>query len=264
MWKQPFGDRWALSSVAYKRIDDDMYLKVRAGEYTGNGNSAATLSSASAAFYDSNELNPTRSQSSNDGTTAWYWNSNFVRFTAKYSVTDLTGIYSAAWVAGVGQEDARIFNLRMSNSTSLSGSAFFGFGTPVQDPNFDALVEKFYCNWTSVGSSNGSDNAADVTKGRLNGSQYQSFALQSSGIWLPTVNNLRFAPTRSCTNTGVVDTAGTGGFQYSTTWDSNTNMMSSTLSNAAQSYQLLGKGSFSTYKDRVKDVLGWTSSNLAP
>jgi hypothetical protein len=264
MWQQPASDRWALSSIAYKRIDDNMYLKVRSGEYKGNGSSSATLSTAADAYYDSGELNPTRSQTSNDGTTPWYWNGNFIRFTAKYSVTDLTGIYSAAWVAGVGEEDARIFNLKMENNTSLAGAAFFGFGSPVQDPNFDGLVSKFYCNWTAVGGANGGNSDADIGKGRISGSQYQTFALQSSGIWLPTVNNIRFAPTRSCGKTGVIDTAGTRGFKYSRNWDSGTNAMSTTLSDTVDTYELLGKGSYSTYLDRVKATLGWTSTNLVP
>jgi hypothetical protein len=264
MWKQPVGDRWALSSIAYKRVDDDMYLKVRAGEYTGSGSSAATLTSSADAFYESGELNPTRSQDSNDGTTAWYWNGNFVRFSAKYSVTDLTGIYSAAWVAGSGQEDARIFNLKMQNSTSPSGLAFFGFGSPVQDPNFDALVAKFYCNWTAVGGTNGGNTSDTVAKGMINGSQYQSFALQTSGIWRPTVNNLSFAPTRSCNKTGAVTTDGAQ-FKYSREWSSMTNSMKTTdLADSIATHNLLGKDTYTTYKDRVKAMLGWSSASLVP
>ena len=264
MWRQN-GDRWALSTVAYKRIDDNMYLKMRAGEYTGNGSSSATLSSAANAFYESGELNPSRSQETNDGTTAWHWNGNFVRFTSKYSLTDQTGIYSAAWVAGVGQEDARVFNLKMTNNTSLAGAGFFGFGTPVQDPDFDALIGKFYCNWTGIVTENLRSGLTDnQARGYFEGSQYQAFALQSSGIWTPTENNLRFAPTTSCGKTGQVDTAGSGNFQYSRSWDSVNNRMSTTLDNSADTSNLIGKSTYSTYKARLKDLLGWTASSLVP
>ena len=89
--------------------------------------------------------------------------------------------------------------------------------------------------------------------------------MQSSGIWSPTVSNTRFAPTRSCGKTGVIDTAGNGGFKYARNWNATTNSMDNVnLVDTIDTNLLLDKGSESTYKDKVKRLLGWTSTNLVP
>ena len=40
--------------------------------------------------------------------------------------------------------------------------------------------------------------------------------------------------------------------------------MSTTLSDTIDTYELLGRGSYTTYLDRVKAILGWTSTSLVP
>ena len=267
---QASNSQWVLSSLAYKRIDDNLYVKSRKGIYKGQG-ASDTLTTAADAFFDSGELNPTRSQASSGATVPWYWSANFVRFAAKYSLTDMTGIYSAGWVAGVNAEDSRIFNMSItSTGTSLGGQALFGFGYPMQDPLYDGLVSHFYCNWTSrmTSDSSLSPSTASAQKGYKEGAQYQAISLTTAARWVPTQNNLRFAPSSTCGKTGVVDTAGTGNFSYSTQWDQALNSgaggMSATLSSATTTDQLLTKGSSATFKDRVKSTIAWTSTTLIP
>lgn len=261
---------WVLTSMAYQRDDDDFYVKTRKSIYTSSG-ANPNLSTADDAFFNSGELNPSRS----NGSQAWNWKNDFVRFSAKYKLSDMSGIYSSAWQAGNGDTNSRIFNILISNTTSYSGKAYFGFGDAVQNAAFDGLVSHFYCNWTgrmtgAEDSNYPSSYSIDQIRGRKEGSQSQEMTLNDSGKWVSTKNHLKFAPSSTCNKTGVIDTDGRGNFSYSTTWDGAINAMSTSTYNSAPDRDTLHVraagtfGTFPTYKDLVKRELNWTSSSFVP
>jgi hypothetical protein len=266
---QAAGTDWVLSSIAYQRDDDDFYVKSRKSIYKGAG-SSPNLNTASDAFFNSGELNPSRA----DGASDWHWKSNFVRFSAKYKLSDMSGIYSSAWQAGNGDSHSRIFNILITNISSYSGKAYFGFGDPVQSSDFDGLVSHFFCNWT--GRMTGSEDinypssySQDQIRGRKEGSQSQEMTMNDAGKWIATKNHLKFAPSSTCNKRGVIDPDGRGNFSYSTTWDSSTNSMSTTTYSSAPDRDTLhvratSGPSYATYKDLVKAELGWSSSRFVP
>ncbi len=261
---------WVLSSIAYQRDGDDFYVKSRKSIYTGAG-ANPNLTTADDAFFNSGELNPSRS----DRNSAWNWKNDFVRFSAKYKLSDMSGIYSSAWQAGNNDTNSRIFNILISNTTNYSGKAYFGFGDAVQNPAFDGLVSHFYCNWT--GRMTGSEDSNyptsysyDQIRGRKEGSQSQEMAMNDDGKWVATRNHIRFAPTSTCNKRGVIDTDGRGNFSYSTTWNGATRAMSTDTYSSAPDRDTLHVrasgtfGTYPTYKDLVKAELGWTASRFVP
>jgi len=265
---------WVLSSMAYQRDDDTFYVKTRKSIYTYSGGGTPNLTTADDAFFNSGELNPSRSTS----TSNWNWKNDFVRFSAKYSLTDMSGIYSSAWQAGGSDSHSRIFNILISNTTNYTGKAYFGFGDAVQNSAFDGLVSHFYCNWT--GRMTGDDDinyptsySSDQIRGRKEGSQSQEMAMNSSGKWVATKNSLKFAPTSTCNKRGVIDTDGRGNFSFSTTWDGSIvpfgGMSVSTYNSAPDRDTLHVRatgtlGTYPTYKDLVKAELGWSASRFVP
>ena len=69
-----FNGWWTITSIIYKKIDNNLYLKGRKGRYYYNdANADLTTANSSEAIMLTGELNPTQSQSSNDGTTNWKW-----------------------------------------------------------------------------------------------------------------------------------------------------------------------------------------------
>ena len=272
---------WVLSSMAYQRDDDTFHVKTRKSIYTYGGGGTPNLTTADDAFFNSGELNPSRSTS----TSNWNWKNDFVRFSAKYSLTDMSGIYSSAWQAGPGDSHSRIFNILISNTTNYTGKAYFGFGDAVQNSAFDGLVSHFYCNWT--GRMTGDDDlnyptsySSDQIRGRKEGSQSQEMAMNDSGKWVATKNHLKFAPTSTCNKRGVIDTDGRGNFSYSTTWDPTISGgglpgiplgdMSTTTYTSAPDRDTLHvraagtSGTYPAYKDLVKAELGWSASRFVP
>ena len=135
----------------------------------------------------------------------------------------MVGSYTFGWVAGVGGEDTRLFNVKITESSStLRGEAFFGFGTAMQSTSYDGLVSNFYCNWTQRGKQ-GITNE----RGTYDGSQRQRFSLSSNGFWRPdnfgtseNANQIFFAPTTTCGQTGA-HTSGTS-FRYDQDLNSST------------------------------------------
>ena len=268
--------------MAYQRDDDTFHVKTRKSIYTYGGGGTPNLTTADDAFFNSGELNPSRSTS----TSNWNWKNDFVRFSAKYSLTDMSGIYSSAWQAGPGDSHSRIFNILISNTTNYTGKAYFGFGDAVQNSAFDGLVSHFYCNWT--GRMTGDDDvnyptsySTDQIRGRKEGSQSQEMAMNDSGKWVATKNHLKFAPTSTCNKRGVIDTDGRGNFSYSTTWDSTIaplgDMSTTTYSSApnrdtlhvrSQDQLLMRKPdgtlTYPYYKDLVKAELAWSTSQFVP
>ena len=197
----------------------------------------------------------------------------------------MSGIYSSAWQAGNGDSHSRIFNILITNTENYAGEAYFGFGDPVQKGDFDGLVSHFFCNWTGRMTSTDDSNypssySEDQLRGRKEGSQSQEMTLNASGKWRATKNHLKFAPSSTCNKTGVIDTAGTGNFSYSTRWNASAGSMSTDTSiytpapnrdtlhvrSASQLTEVNSDSSlkYPTYKDLVKDELGWSASRFVP
>ena len=163
----------------------------------------------------------------------------------------------------MGSEKARVFNVLMDDSGGrLAGVGFFGFGAPMQggvwdgvqnifraDP-YDGLIDSFICNWTNVGQSNGN------TRGQFTDrAQMQVFALASTGgHWQVVSNRLAYAPSSSCTDTGLVNSVG-GSFQVQQYDPSATNAVR--LQQAVTTDSLQRKDSSdSSIKDYIRRRLG--------
>ena len=210
--------------MAYQRLDEQIYVKARSGRYAGDP-ANADLDPASnalltmAAYQHNGELDPSRSQDA--GYTAghyapWKWTGGFTRLGSQFNVNSLTGALSLGWVAGVGGQPTRLLNVLTSDAGgSLGGVAFFGLGNPVQGARYapasgwstlayDGLVAGFVCNPTGVGQANG------PARGEFNDrAQLQIFGLSASQqAWRPSLSALAYAPTSSCSDTGLVDGAG--------------------------------------------------------
>ena len=264
------GNGWKLSSVAYQRLDDTMYVKARAGAYAGDPanpglNLAGNALMGIAAFQHNGELDPTRSQDSGYSAShyaAWKWTGGFTRLGAEFNVGSFTGAFSSGWVAGIGLEQTRLFNVLMSDAGgTLGGVGFFGFGNPMQGATYnpasgwasqpyDGLVGSFVCNWTRVGQGNG------PTRGEFSDqAQMQIFTLSGNQqFWRPTVSALAYAPSSTCTDTGLIDSAG-GHYRYE---QADAGAPSGLAQQAGvRAHRLQGKRSGdATIKDFIVDILG--------
>ena len=264
-------NNWKLTSVAYQRLDDTMYVKARTGSYGGDpANLTPSLAGSSlfgfAAFQNNGELDPTRSQSPGYGNAsyaAWKWTGGFTRLGAQFNISDFTGTFSSGWVAGVGSEKARVFNVLMDESAGrLAGVGFFGFGAPMQggvmdmgrgtftaDP-YDGLIDSFICNWTNVGQANGNTRGQYTDR-----AQMQVFALASGGShWQVVSNKLAYAPSSTCADTGLVNTVG-GSFQVQQYDASAANSLRLQAAPTADSLQRKDS-SDSSIKDYIRRRLG--------
>ena len=215
---------WQLSSVAYQRLDEQIYVKARSGRYAGDSANADIDPASSAllpmaAYQHNGELDPSRSQDAGYSAghyAAWKWTGGFTRLGSQFNVNSLTGALSLGWVAGVGGQPTRLLNVLVNDAGgSLGGVAFFGLGNPVQGARYapasgwstlayDGLVAGFVCNPTGVGQANG------PARGEFNDrAQLQIFGLSASQqAWRPSLSALAYAPTSSCSDTGLVDGAG--------------------------------------------------------
>ncbi|MBV1882036.1 MAG: hypothetical protein KUG82_10400 [Pseudomonadales bacterium] len=127
------------------------------------------------------------------------WKNNFTLFTAEFDPATLAGSYSFAWQAGYDDSHSRILNLGLDEelASTISGEAYFGFGSRLQEEAFDGGVKGFICNWAGPGSD-----------GVLNDyAQRQHLTLDSElGLFIPTnytdsnndSSNIIFAPTNLC------------------------------------------------------------------
>jgi len=281
MYKASFvdaaADYWALSSVAYQRQDDTLYTKVRGGIYKGSNNSKATYADSNAAFDVNSELDYSRYyDTANPTSSNWKWVGNFVRASGKMSVTDFSGTYVSGWAAGSSPfEDARLFNVNISIKTNPNtgksgplGTAFFGFGAPISDANFNGFADHFYCNWTNRMTADMSINnnlSSNTQRGYISAVQRQSFYYnQSTAVWqiakLPNDstkedNFIEFAPSTTCGDTGLVDKVG-GNYKY----QKDTSDAAPPFVNSVKTHSLKTKDAgFGGLTDYVKSVLGVTS-----
>ena len=261
---------WKLTSVAYQRLDEQMYVKARAASYAGDAaDPQASLASSAllsvAAFQHNGELDPTRSQDTGYSAShyaAWKWTGGFTRLGAQFNASSFTGAFSSGWVAGIGLEQTRLFNVLMNDAGgTLGGVAFFGFGNPMQGASYspgsgwtaqayDGLVGSFICNWTSVGQSNG------PTRGEFTDrAQMQIFTLSGNQqFWRPTLNALDYAPSSTCNDRGLIDTAGS---RYRYLQADSVSPTGLSEQPAVRLNRLQGKrDSDATIKDFILDVLG--------
>ena len=269
----PAADYWALSSVAYQRQDDLLYTKVRGGIYKGSNNSTATYADSNVAFDVNSELDYSRYYNpANPSSTSWKWVGNFVRASGKMSVTDFTGVYVSGWAAGTSStEDARLFNVTIRLATNPNtgksgplGTAFFGFGAPIANANFDGFADHFYCNWTGRQTSDPTylnGVSADTLRGKISAIQKQSFYYnQNTAVWQIASPNgvddnyIEFAPTSSCGSSGIVNRNAPFNFQYQK--DTTTTTLVPAVTTHKLQQKESGDGGLSDY---VKRTLGVTS-----
>ena len=263
-------NNWKLTSVAYQRLDQTLYVKARAGHYAGDPAAASPNLGQNSllaldAYQRNGELDPTRSQAtgySAQNYEAWKWTGGFTRLGAEFNVATFTGSFSAGWVAGVALEQTRLFNVLISDAGgTLGGVGFYGFGNPMQGASYspasgwtaqpyDGLVGSFVCNWTGIGQRNGSARGEYTDR-----AQMQIFTLGSGGqFWRPTSNALAYAPSSTCVDTGLVDSSG-GHYRYGQADPTAPNGLSQQP--ATRSDRLQAKrSSDATVKDFIRDVLG--------
>jgi len=261
-------------SVAYQRMNDTLYVKARSAMYyAGTGTvTGKGLTDASPAFDANGELDPTRVNPTS--LQPWYWVAGFVRAGAQASTVDTSGVYSSAWVAGMGSEDSRTFNVVISNDSSLGllGTSFFGFGYGVADASYDGFVDHFYCNWTARATqdpayntdlASGPSQTQRKAQGLFQGGQMQKFQFAGANGWRVRniggvdQNFIDFAPTSTCNASGFVRSdALSGTYKFRYTKGSNG---SYTWVDSIQNNTLQTKGSSRTFKDYVKGTLGISS-----
>lgn len=135
------------------------------------------------------------------------WDNSFTIFTADFNPTDLSGSYSYAWQAGYNDSHSRILNIAIDENQNAE--AYFGFGSRVQNTDFDGSLLGFICNWSGPGN--------DHTP--MDYLQHQSLTLNLvSGDFVlngDDASHITYAPTNSC----LYDSAESAASNFGITFD---------------------------------------------
>ncbi len=131
------------------------------------------------------------------------WANNFTILIANMDEGGM-GNYSMAWQAGYMDDKSRVFNIVLSqNDNSVrEATAYFGFGAPVNDDDFDGSIDGFICNWAGPGQNE------DFSHTPLDFMQRQTMVDDGAGgPFEPVTSDIAYAPTSDCEYAG-------GDFEY--------------------------------------------------
>lgn len=187
----PSDDKTINGSILYNRAsDDEMAVEMREGIFCQHDSDGRTDGVVDASqTYDAG-MNP-------DG-----WSDGFSILTASYDPSTLEGDYAFSWQAGSGDSNSRVFNVHVADDESAT--AFYGYGDPVDDSDFDNNIDGFICNWAGPGGDH------DVTTNV----QYQTMSFNSTtGKVEAGTSNIGYAPVAACSYDG------TGSFTYDSDLD---------------------------------------------
>lgn len=123
------------------------------------------------------------------------WGVNFSTAIANFNNETRVGNYALVWQAGPSDSHTRAFNVTLDELDSglLSGTAFFGFGAPIDET--DGGIDGFICNWAGPG---GVHTLSDDV-------QRQGLLQNADGLFDSVTAELAigYAPTNSCTYDGL-------------------------------------------------------------
>lgn len=181
-----------LISLGYNRQDQWLSLRLRAGQYCGNGSSNTDQFEELAATAMSGELDPAVFLASNLRGSTLGWRQGFMRMANDIVVSSQTSDFAYAWqdlpLGGISR--ARLFAGHGSLDTSTQArtlALFHGYTDDIS--NTDGTLRGMVCNWSGPGA----------TKTVQNAYQYQQLALGSSATdWALGTSRVHYAPTNSC------------------------------------------------------------------
>lgn len=194
-----------LVSLGYNRQDQWLSLRLRTGQYCGNGTGNNQFESLAATVM-SGELDPAISLSSNVRGSTLGWRQGFIRMGNDLLASAQSSDFILAWQDQPlgGASRARLFAGHSSldtNTQSRSLALFHGYTNDIS--NTDGTMLGMACNWNGPGS----------TKTLHNAFQYQALSLGSSDTgWSLGASNIAYAPTNSCSasNSMSFDANGNG------------------------------------------------------
>lgn len=181
-----------LVSLGYNRQDQWLSLRLRAGQYCGNGTSSSNQFGELAATAMSGELDPAVfvNGSVRGGTLGW--RQGFVRMASDIVMSAQTSDFAYAWQDRPlsGSSHARLFaghSALDSTARSRSLALFHGYTDDISAT--DGTLRGMVCNVGGPGSTGTVQNAY----------QYQLLSLGSGATgWALDASHIRYAPTNSC------------------------------------------------------------------
>ena len=196
-----------LTTLDYNRQYDLLSVRALSGQYCGNaavGSSHHMADLASLTLYG--ELSPTDYLTSTTRGAARGWRQNFSRWIADISLSELSSDFVYIWQAqpnGSGSNHARMFagtHTLDAGTGARSLAIYHGFTDDIATS--DGTMLGMICNDHGPGSTNTVQPLF----------QYQLVNLASSAsAWASTINNIKYAPTNSCSAVSMTyDSNGNG------------------------------------------------------
>jgi hypothetical protein len=187
-----------LVSLGYNRQDQWLSLRLRAGQYCGNGTSASNQFGELAATAMSGELDPAVFVNGSVRGTTLGWRQGFVRMATDIVMSAQTSDFAYAWqdqpLSGTSRARLLAGHATLdSTAGSRSLALFHGYTDDITTT--DGTMRGMVCNWSGPGS----------TKTVQNLYQYQLLSLGSNATgWALGTSRIHYAPTNSCTaSTGM-------------------------------------------------------------
>lgn len=181
-----------LISLGYNRQDQWLSLRLRSGQYCGNGSSNTNQFEELAATAMSGELDPAVFLASNLRGSTPGWRQGFMRMANDVLVSAQTSDFAYAWqdLPLSGLSRARLFAGHGTLDTSTQArtlALFHGYTDDISTT--DGTMRGMICNWSGPGA----------TKTVQNAYQYQQLTLGSSATaWTLGSSRVHYAPTNSC------------------------------------------------------------------
>lgn len=187
-----------LISLGYNRQDQWLSLRLRTGQYCGNGTSGSNQFGELAATAMSGELDPAVFLSGSTRGSTQGWRQGFARMASDIVMSAQTSDFAYAWqdqpLAGTSR--ARLFAGHATlDSTARSRALALFHGYTDDITATDGTLRGMVCNWNGPGSSKTVQNAY----------QYQLLGLASSATgWALGTSRIHYAPTNSCSASGTM------------------------------------------------------------
>lgn len=168
----------------------NMLVNAREGGYCKKGVSGATIADTDVDTTGTYLfLDPAALYNSVTKTNGWA--NGFYIFSGEFNPSTQEGDYVYAWQAGMGDTNARTFQIHM-DADATTGEAYFGFGDAISTS--DGSIQGMICNWAGPGSNHTP----------LDYAQRQSIAFSAGKFVVGTSgSDITYAPTTSCAYEGT-------------------------------------------------------------
>lgn len=168
----------------------NLQVNAREGGYCHNGVTGATIADAdvdtTGTYLFLDPATTYDSMTKTDG-----WANGFSIFSAKFNPGTQEGDYVYSWQAGMGDSNARTFQMHM-DADAATGEAYFGFGDAISSS--DGSILGMICNWAGPGSNHTPLDYAQRQSIEFDGAK---FIVGSSG------SDITYAPTTTCAYEGT-------------------------------------------------------------